>query len=128
MRKFDSANSTPKTKRKRLRSITPSEIPGINGEADILRSPLSKRKKLAADRSGLSKLKVAIHVDDLRSSRERSSSPAVKLVGSRANTPDNEDSDMEVIAGGKFDEEEEEEEEESMEDDFLARELENEWG
>lgn len=94
----------------------------------MLRSPLSKRKKLAADRSGLSKLKVAIHVDDLRSSsRDRSSSPAVKLVGSRANTPDNEDSDMEVVAGGNIDEEEEEEEE-SMEDDFLARELENEWG
>lgn len=124
--------STPKGgKRKRLRSLTPSEIPGMNGDSDVLRSPLSKRKKLAADRLGLSKLKVAIHADDLRSSRsrDRSASPTGKLTGS---SPGNEDSDMEEVAGIKGDQEEDDEGDESgtedIEDDFLARELENEWG
>ncbi|KAF9074970.1 hypothetical protein BDP27DRAFT_1381023 [Rhodocollybia butyracea] len=123
---------TPKGgKRKRLRSLTPSEIPGMNRDSDVLRSPLSKRKKLAADRLGLSKLKVAIHADDLRSSRsrDRSASPTGKLTGS---SPGNEDSDMEEVAGIKGDQEEDDEGDESgtedIEDDFLARELENEWG
>ncbi|KAJ3750888.1 hypothetical protein DFH05DRAFT_1519055 [Lentinula detonsa] len=131
-----SANSTPKSKRKRLRSITPSEITGLNRDSDGLRSPLSKRKKVAADRSGMSKLKVAIHADDLRrpDSRETSATPT-KLTGSRSNSPGNE-SDMEEVTGpgsrGRDDEGESEDDDESelesAEDDFLTRELENEWG
>ncbi|KIK70552.1 hypothetical protein GYMLUDRAFT_253918 [Collybiopsis luxurians FD-317 M1] len=132
-----STNNTPrKSKRKRLRSLTPSEIPGINGDPDVLRSPLSKRKKLAADRSGLSKLKVTIHADDLSrsSSRERSGSPAIKLPASRPNSPGNEDSEMEEVTGpamgvgNQDDDDEDESATESVEDDFLARELENELG
>ncbi|KAI0026888.1 hypothetical protein K488DRAFT_64041 [Vararia minispora EC-137] len=46
-----SAPSTPKTRRKRLRSMTPSEAGlNINIPDDLLRSPLAKRKKIAADR------------------------------------------------------------------------------
>ncbi|KAJ4485687.1 hypothetical protein J3R30DRAFT_3441203 [Lentinula aciculospora] len=132
-----SANNTPKSRRKRLRSLTPSEIPGMNGDADGLRSPLSKRKKVAADRSGMSKLKVAFHADDLRrpASREPSASPVIRLAGSRANSPEN-DSDMEEVTGSGLsvgrekneDEDEDESGAESAEDDFLAREMENEWG
>ncbi|KAF5392414.1 hypothetical protein D9757_002308 [Collybiopsis confluens] len=133
---ISSSNSTPiKSKRKRLRSLTPSEIPGMNGGSDVLRSPLSKRKKLAADRSGMSKLKVAINADDLSrsSSRGRSASPASKLAGSRSNSLANNDSEMEEVTGsavfGKDGEQEEDESgAESVEDDFLARELENELG
>ncbi|KAJ3869306.1 hypothetical protein EV359DRAFT_70029 [Lentinula novae-zelandiae] len=126
-------NNTPKSKRKRLRSLTPSETPGINGDADGLRSPLSKRKKVAADRSKMSKLKVAIHADDLRrtASREPSASPVVRVAGSRANSPEN-DSDMEEVTGPLGDEGENENYDESgaesAEEDFLAKEMENEWG
>ena len=60
-----STSSTPsKRKRKRLRSITPSEAGGAS-DSDNLRSPLAKRKKLAADRSGTSKLKEAISAEDI---------------------------------------------------------------
>ncbi|KAJ3845307.1 hypothetical protein F5878DRAFT_689607 [Lentinula raphanica] len=128
-----SANNTPQSKRKRLRSLTPSEVPGLNGDSDGLRSPLSKRKKVAADRSGMSKLKVAIHADDLHhpGSRDPSLTPS-KITGSRSNSPMN-DSDMEEItASGLADKDEDESDDESeaddAEDDFLARELENEWG
>jgi hypothetical protein len=45
---------------KRLRSVTPSENGSIAGEDGQLRSPLSKRKKVIADRTGTSRLKDSI--------------------------------------------------------------------
>ena len=99
-----SVNNSPKLGKKRLRSVTPSD--GGRGANDLLGSPLAKRKKLAADRTGYSRLKDSISANDLASERTNSPQP---------------DEGME-----EGDEEEEEEEEE--EDDFLARELEEEWG
>ena len=114
-------NSTPRTKRKRLRSVTPSES-GLNGraESDVLRSPLSKRKKLAADRTGYSKLKEAITADDL----------AVVIPSTPKDGNDGQDTSPSSLGspGVAIQEDEEEYEEEEEEDDFLARELEEEWG
>lgn len=60
-----SAPGTP-GRRKRLRSSTPSELENDLTGSDSLRSPLSKRKKIAADRSGLSKLKEGITAGEIR--------------------------------------------------------------
>ena len=102
--------------RKRLRSLTPSEI-GINGNKDALRSPLAKRKKLAANRSGASKLKVSISAGELPS---------------RTGSNDNANSDIpeednEEEAG--VDEDEGVDEGYApFDDDFLAGALEEDWG
>jgi RNA polymerase II subunit A C-terminal domain phosphatase len=99
-------------RRKRLRSLTPSEAGLNSGEDDhLLRSPLSKRKKLAKDRQNASKLKESISSEEFR----RYALPTVP-------SPPREE-----------DEEEGDEEEESIfgdddDDDFLARELEEEMG
>jgi len=110
-----STNSSPRTNRKRLRSLTPSEI-GMNGNDDILRSPLAKRKKLSADRSGASKLKEAISAKDLQPEEPATEIGAVEQQssndGDRLDEVDEEDSDE------AFD----------IDDDFLARELEEELG
>ncbi|KAH9947104.1 hypothetical protein B0H21DRAFT_740322 [Amylocystis lapponica] len=119
---ISSTTSSPKLKRKRLRSLTPSEV-GMNGnvDPDVLRSRLAKRKKIAADRSGSSKLKVAISADDLTDERgpddevvASRSSPLTGAAHEGGSQVSEEDSDDE----GVMDEE----------DDFLARELEEEWG
>ena len=106
-------NAPPKAKRKRLRSLTPSEI-GMNGNDDVLRSPLAKRKKLSADRSGASRLKEAISAKDLQA--EEQGDVAVDQPsgndGDRLGDVDEGDSDE------AFD----------IDDDFLARELEEELG
>ncbi|KAI0684753.1 hypothetical protein BC835DRAFT_1523744 [Cytidiella melzeri] len=117
---YDSTASSAsgRRKRKRLRSITPSEAGGVNGDSDILRSPLSKRKKLAADRSGASRLKEAITADDLVSQRSASRSKRSTPVPSKSG---DEDDDMD-------EEDEEEDYEDEEEDDFLARELGEDWG
>lgn len=119
----NSPNASPRLKRKRLRSVTPSDV-GQNGSSpsrndDILRSPLSKRKKLAAERTGYSKLKETISAGDLQDpsgdtdARTLGASKSSEEVGSPASSDRNGD-DME--------------EEDDEEDDFLARELEEEWG
>ena len=91
-----------------MRSITPSEAEGAGRDSDTLRSPLAKRKKLAADRSGASKLKEAITAEDIMASRR--STPA------RSNY-------------GEIDDDMNEDEDENEDpDDFLARELEEDWG
>lgn len=99
-------------RRKRLRSLTPSEA-GLNSSDDdyLLRSPLSKRKKLAKDRQNASKLKESI-------SSEEFGRYALPTVPSPREEDEAEDDD---------------EEEESIfgdddDDDFLARELEEEMG
>ena len=105
-----SGPSTPRMRRKRLRSLTPSEA-GLNSSDDdyLLRSPLSKRKKLAKDRLNASKLKESISSAEFGYALPTVPSPREE------------------------DEEDEDEEEESIfgdddEDDFLARELEEEMG
>lgn len=96
---------------------------------DGLRSPLAKRKKLAADRTGYSRLKEAITADDLQehpseaerkgiSKEDEKGGGRIVSMSSAASTVDE---DME---GGDDDGDEEEEDD----DDFLARELEEEWG
>ena len=82
---------------------------------DDLRSPLSKRKKLAADRSGYSRLKEAISADELvfGSEGEPSRAASPKMVMKDEMEEDDDDDEYE---------------EEEEEDDFLARALEEEWG
>lgn len=99
-------------RRKRLRSLTPSEAGLNSGDDNLLRSPLSKRKKLAKDRQNASRLKESII------------SP--EEFGHRYALPT-------VPSPREEDEEDRDEEDESIfgdddEDDFLARELEEEMG
>ena len=120
-----SASSTPsRRKRKRLRSLTPSEA-GLNSDSDSLRSPLAKRKRLAAERTGTSKLKEAISAEDLVEEEEaeveaktRSATPA------SAAADRNEDEDEEMSDDSSSDSSDGEDDE----DDFLARELGEDWG
>ena len=94
-----------------MRSLTPSEA-GLNAsDDDLLRSPLSKRKKLAKDRQNASKLKESISPDELVQY-------ALPTVASSRDEDeeDEEDEDNESIFG------------DDDEDDFLARELEEEMG
>ena len=107
--------------------MTPSDGGGgssISSKTDEgLKSPLSKRKKLAAERTGYSRLKEGITADDLLATKvenESRQTPSSPKVVANENMDDQEDEGD--------DEEEEEEEDEDEEDDFLARELEEEWG
>jgi len=114
---ISSASSTPsRRKLKRLRSATPSEG-GAGNDSDGLRSPLAKRKKLAAERSGASKLKVSISANDLveEKPKTRSASPASVVANN-----DDDDDDMTTDDSDDSDDDEE--------DDFLARELGEDWG
>uniref|UniRef100_A0A0W0FMF3 protein-serine/threonine phosphatase n=1 Tax=Moniliophthora roreri TaxID=221103 RepID=A0A0W0FMF3_MONRR len=119
-----STNNSPRPNRKRLRSVTPSES-GMNGDPDILRSPLSKRKKLAADRSGFSRLKQAINADDLKS---RSPTPSNRESPSRKASSGRATPTIGSPRDGDDDDNEDEDDGPDLEDDFLARELEEEWG
>ncbi|KAL0951753.1 hypothetical protein HGRIS_008425 [Hohenbuehelia grisea] len=120
-----SVNGTPRMKRKRLRSITPSEgLPEI-GETDLLRSPLAKRKKYTADRTGYSKLKEAFSADEVHDAN-----------GSKPPAVDNNTASVPPLIAD-IDEEDESEEESGDDEegggldldvDFLAGELEEEWG
>ncbi|KAH6917087.1 hypothetical protein BKA70DRAFT_1382097 [Coprinopsis sp. MPI-PUGE-AT-0042] len=97
----DSSEAFSGTKRKRLRSTTPSEA---MDEIDLLRSPLAKRKKVVAERAGTSRLKEGVTADDYGNESEG--------VGE---------------AQAQAEEESEEEEPFDPDDDFLAGELEEEW-
>ncbi|KAI8990580.1 hypothetical protein BD414DRAFT_484090 [Trametes punicea] len=120
---ISSTTSTPRRKRKRVRSITPSEAGSLNGaESDVLRSPLAKRKKLAADRSGASRLKEAFTAEELsRVDDDDEDSPGRSRRSSPVNGSAEEAGDYGEDYEGSDDEMDEE-------DDFLARELEEEWG
>lgn len=92
-----------------MRSVTPSDGGSVNGSGkkdndDVLRSPLAKRKKVAAERTGFSRLKDSISADDLTGV------------------------DVEMRDENDDEDEDEGEDEEDEEDDFLARELEEELG
>ncbi|KAG6811157.1 hypothetical protein H0H92_008743 [Tricholoma furcatifolium] len=107
-----SIHNTPRGSRKRLRSVTPSEsVNGSGAKDDILRSSLAKRRKVAAERTGFSRLKDSISADDLE--------PMPRTVAGSAGPASPKMVDAEA---------EEEEEDEDDEDDFLARELEDELG
>ena len=95
--------------------MTPSDI-GTAGIDDVLRSPLAKRKKMAAERSGASKLKEAFSAADIAAAAARTEQ------ASKVSTPTSNE-DIEII-----EEEEEEDVEVDEEDDFLARELGEDWG
>jgi RNA polymerase II subunit A-like phosphatase len=95
-------------RRKRLRSLTPSEA-GLNiSDEELLRSPLSKRKKLAKDRLNASKLKESIYPQEV---------PLPTMASPRG---DDDDDDGNGDDDSMFSDDEE--------DDFLARELEEEMG
>lgn len=96
--------------------MTPSEIT-VNGNKDAPRSPLAKRKKLAADRSGSSRLKDSISAGDLAGSGKSALTDSPK---EDLQEEDEEDEDS--------DEGEEEELEGDIDDDFLAGALEEDWG
>ncbi|KAJ7184132.1 hypothetical protein C8R46DRAFT_1062975 [Mycena filopes] len=128
----NSGPSTPtRQKRKRVRSVTPSSMESVNGNGthDALGSPLAKRKRVAAERTGYSKLKEAVNADEIH---ERSETAAGKqrsvdragegeapAIPSR---PGSQASD-EGMEGG-----DDEEDDDDDDEDFLARELEEEWG
>ena len=118
------AGSSSRTRRKRLRSLTPSER--WNGDDDDeLRSPLSKRKRIAAERSGMSRLKESLTAGDENDEEEEDD---VAMRSSQVGTPrrasgdesdeDDEDDDMDDSSDSGDEDE----------DDFLARELEEDWG
>ncbi|KAF8665249.1 hypothetical protein AX16_000271 [Volvariella volvacea WC 439] len=124
-----SLNGTPRGSRKRLRSVTPSESLN-NAEEDTLRSPLAKRKKLALSRSGSSRLKDSISANDLHESsevyglgldeKESDYDPVLAKARVASWSTGARDDDMEDTgdeSGDEFDDE-----------DFLAGELEEEWG
>ena len=101
-------------------------MPSSSKMDEGLRSPLAKRKKLAAERTGYSRLKEGITADELLATKDETASnesglPSPKIVA-QENIDEQEDE------GDDEDDDEEEEEEEDEEDDFLARELEEEWG
>ncbi|KAI0049263.1 hypothetical protein FA95DRAFT_1489590 [Auriscalpium vulgare] len=107
-------------KRKRMRSITPLETAGARPDDDeLLRSPLAKRKKIAADRRNSSKLKESI-VDEERPGTPPLPAPAF-------DRPDEGDEDMGDEDGGDSDSDDGDGDDDD-DDDFLARELEEEMG
>jgi len=90
-----------------LRSLTPSEA-GLNASGDqLLRSPLSKRKKFAKDRQNASKLKESIYPEF----------PLPTMASPRGEDEDDDNDDESI-----FDDDDDDD------DDFLARELEEEMG
>lgn len=96
-------------RRKRLRSLTPSEA-GLNiSDEELLRSPLSKRKKLVKDRQNASKLKESIYPQEF---------PLPTVPSPRGDDDDDDDSNGDDESMFSDDDE----------DDFLARELEEEMG
>lgn len=91
----------------------------MDGDRDVLRSPLAKRKKMVADRSGQSKLKEAFSVEDFPTGDDK----ADGAKASKSSTP----TSLDKTEGDNGDDEDEGEDE-NDEDDFLARELGEDWG
>lgn len=133
--------STPKSKRKRLRSLTPSEVNSAFSSAEdpSLRSPLAKRKKLSADRFGAgSRLREShtIPAPDFttsaRSSRAGSLEPSENGTGA-GSKPGTPGKDRRASSGEDDDEDDDDDGDGSegafdIDDDFLAREMEEELG
>ena len=104
-------NLTPRLNRKRSRSVTPSERGSGSDQQGVVRSPLAKRKKLSASRTGMSKLKEGLTAEEIA---------AASRLGSRSSSLQRPTPPPGAPSPNEDDEEEED-------DDFLARELE-EWG
>lgn len=97
--------------------MTPSEA-GLNGsDEEGLRSPLAKRKKIAAIRSNSSRLKETISMSELHNGEHDNDSEGMENVGVALGGPEG------AQAGDGDEDEEEEDEDEDLEDDFLAREM-----
>jgi len=91
-----------------------------------IKGTLAKRKKLVADRSGLSRLKQAITADDLVESDSPDTvngAPSKESLGLDVGDEEWEDGGQDDV-----DVSEEDGDDDDIEDDFLARELEEEWG
>lgn len=86
---------------------------------DGLRSPLAKRKKLAAERTGYSKLKEGVTASELVEEHSSQESNKSATSGNGDARIDHENGD---------DEDEDDADEDDEDDDFLARELEDELG
>ncbi|KAL5535724.1 FCP1 [Sanghuangporus sanghuang] len=114
----DNRTGSLRPERKRLRSVTPSEPGQI---PDELRSPLAKRKRVAADRSGMSKLKTAVSADELTTTAGDDGS--LTNESSNPGTPTQENGSNASLEG-----DDETEDGEEIDEDFLARELEEELG
>ncbi|KAI9570383.1 hypothetical protein HD554DRAFT_2321490 [Boletus coccyginus] len=108
-----SPNSSPRPQRKRLRSVTPTENGITDPQQDVLRSPLSKRKKFASNRTGTVEAEGSIH-------RYRNCFPAAVENRSRSRSLTMESPVASLPSLADEDEEED--------DDFLARELGEDWG
>ena len=91
---------------------------GNDRSDDGLRSPLAKRKRLAAERAGYSRLKEAFTADDLKTT-----TPVPVQHGQGERVVSSSSSAMD-----EADEDDGDDEEEDEEDDFLARDLQEEWG
>lgn len=101
--------------------MTPSEI-DINGNGDVLRSPLAKRKKLAAGRVGSSMLKVSISANDLVI-------PVKPLPPAGENLQEDADEDRDEDEGADGDDDGDDDVTDGdLDDDFLAGALEEDWG
>ncbi|KAJ7684787.1 hypothetical protein DFH06DRAFT_1073723 [Mycena polygramma] len=126
----NSGPSTPtRQKRKRMRSLTPGSAEGVNGTRDALGSPLAKRKKVAAERTGYSKLKEEITASEppsVDATQKSTKPPSVDGAGESEQTssPASRNSDDGTQQGDDG----EDDDGEDDEDDFLAREMEEEWG
>jgi len=127
--------------RKRPRSATPSDG-GTYGNSEDDLSPLAKRKRLAAERTGSSKLKQGITVDDLASSDKETASkgsasgpgtpveaptsvmaaPAIPHTGSSDMEDDDDDDDDDT--SDSDDSSSDDEDDDDDDDDFLTRALE----
>lgn len=105
-----------------MRSLTPSEF---NNRRDALRSPLAKRKKLAADRSGMSPLKETVLANDISSKAENDENE--DMGDSRPATPTRAQ-DSTLNEDEEYEEDTDSSEGEEIDDDFLARELAEELG
>jgi RNA polymerase II subunit A-like phosphatase len=98
-------------------------VPSSSKTDEGLQSPLAKRKKLAAERTGYSRLKEGITADELLAAKDETASNGSRRSSSSPKVIAQENIDDQEVEG-----DDEDEDEDSSEDDFLARELEEEWG
>jgi RNA polymerase II subunit A-like phosphatase len=117
------ANNNNNVELKRKRSVTPSES-GVSTRTgdDNLRSPLAKRRRQAAGRSGYSKLKEAITADDLENAADDEIPMRSQALTELAEGEEGDGDAEEESSQGEMDDDDDDD------DDFLAREFEDELG
>lgn len=96
----------------------------MNGahDDDVLRSPLAKRKRVAAERTGASKLKHGVSARDLHAGNATPSRTPER----KADSPHGSTGSQSTDGDGDGDGDDEEEDDEL--EDFLAHELGEDWG